>query len=84
MRVKPRICGAATAITLPKNSRHGRFQVRKFLNIFTGETAFCYAPFEADKAELMRIEKRLNDALMPPYSRRDFSAEVKAAKGAWQ
>lgn len=67
-----------------KNSPTGRFHVRKFLNIFSGETTFCFAPFEAQKADLRRIEKRLNDALMPPYSRRDFGAEVKAAKGAWQ
>lgn len=67
-----------------KNSAAGRFQVRKFLTVFSGETQFCFAPYQAEKAELTRIEKKLNDALMPPYSRRDFSADIKAAKGAWQ
>lgn len=67
-----------------KNSKRGRFTIRKFLNAFSGETVFTFAPFDAEKDELMRIEKKLNDALMPPYSRRDHSAEVKAAKAAWQ
>jgi hypothetical protein len=67
-----------------KNSPTGRFHVRKFLNVFAGEAVFTFAPYPADKADLRRIEKKLNDALMPPYSRKDFSADVKAAKGAWQ
>lgn len=67
-----------------KNSATGRFHIRKFLNVFSGETVFSFAPYEAEKADLMRIEKKLNDALMPPYSRRDYSADVKAARGAWQ
>jgi hypothetical protein len=62
----------------------GRFHVRKFLLVFAGETKFCFAPFDADKDGLRTIEKKLNDALMPPYSHRDFSAEVKAPRGAWQ
>jgi hypothetical protein len=67
-----------------KDSRHGRFTIRKFLTAFSGETTFTFAPLDAEKDELMRVEKRLNDALMPPYSRRDHSAEVKEAKAAWQ
>lgn len=63
---------------------NGRFHVRKFLLVFAGEINFCFAPFDTDKDGLRTIEKKLNDALMPPYSRRDFSAEVKAAIGAWQ
>lgn len=67
-----------------KSSKSGRFTIRKFLTVFAGETSFTFAPFDAEKAELMRIEKKLNDALMPPYSRRDHSAEVKEPKAAWQ
>lgn len=67
-----------------KNSRNGRFHVKKFLKVFSGETQFCFAPYNADKDELRQIEKKLNDALMPPYSRRDFTAEVRAGKEAWQ
>lgn len=67
-----------------KNSPNGRYHVRKFLHVFAGETVFTFAQYDADKADLRRIEKKLNDALMPPYSHRDYSAEVKAAKGAWQ
>ena len=67
-----------------KNSAKGRLHVRKFLKVFEGEAAFAYAPYVADKDDRMTIEKKLNDALMPPYSRRDFSADVKAGRGAWQ
>ena len=67
-----------------KNSPTGRFHVRKFLKVFSGEAVFTFAPYATDKAGLRRIEKKLNDALMPPYSKKDYSAEVKAPKEAWQ
>lgn len=66
-----------------KNAANGRVHVRKFLKVFSGETVFSFAPYDADKVALQRLEKKLNDALMPPYSRRDFSADVKAERGAW-
>jgi hypothetical protein len=46
--------------------------------------AFAYAPMDIDQPARREIERRLNDALMPPYSQKDFSAAVKAKKGAWQ
>lgn len=66
-----------------KNER-GRKQIRKFLNVFWGEAEFCFAQYDADKARLREIERALNDSLMPPYSVRDFSAEVRASRNAWQ
>ena len=66
-----------------RNARDGRMHVRKFLKVFWGEVEFAFAELAADKAELQKVEKRLNDALMPTYSRRDFSAAVRAARAAW-
>lgn len=67
-----------------KESDAGRWHVRKFLKAFWGEVEFLYALMDTDLAERRRIELDLNDALMPPYSKRDFSAGVKKKKGAWQ
>jgi hypothetical protein len=39
---------------------------------------------DLDQAARRRVERKLNDALMPTYSQKDFSADVKAKKGAWQ
>jgi hypothetical protein len=69
---------------IERNSDRGRKQVRKFLNVFWGEAEFCFAEHAADKQRLREIEKALNDSLLPPYSLRDFSAEVKASRNAWQ
>jgi hypothetical protein len=62
----------------------GRAGVRIFLNVFADEVVFRWAEVDATKVELRAIERDLNDALMPPYSHRDFTAEVKAGKDAWQ
>jgi hypothetical protein len=67
-----------------KDAAAGRWHVRKFLKVFWGEVAFAFAPLDVDLAERRRIELELNDALLPPYSKRDFSAKVKKKKGAWQ
>ena len=61
----------------------GRIHVRKFLKVFEGEVDFAYAELQADKDGLRAVERRLNDALMPHYSLRDFSAEVRRARAAW-
>lgn len=67
-----------------KSSSRGRIHVRKFLNVFAGEVAFAFAPYVSEKSARLSVEKELNDALMPPYSKKDFSAEVKGPMGAWQ
>nr|NUR36588.1 hypothetical protein [Sphingomonas sp.] len=67
-----------------RNSARARRHVRKFLNVFWGEIAFAYATMDIAPPARLVIEKELNDALMPPYSLKDFSAEVKAKRGAWQ
>lgn len=67
-----------------RNSARGRRHVRKFLKVFWGEAEFCFAEHVADKPRLREIERALNDSLSPPYSVRDFSAEIKASRNAWQ
>ena len=67
-----------------RSNKRGRFTVRKFLNVFWDEAAFCYAEFDADKQKLRAIERDLNDSLAPPYSVRDFSAGMRARRSAWQ
>ena len=73
---------------IEKNSKTGREHVRKFLKVFEGEVRFAYAVWPTTsppptKTGLRAIEKELNDALMPFYSRKDFTANVKAKIGAW-
>lgn len=67
-----------------KTKPDGRVGVKKFLNVFEGELVFRWAVVDEPKATLRVLERALNDALMPAYSIRDFSAEVKAGKDAWQ
>jgi hypothetical protein len=67
-----------------KDSKFGRAHVRKFLNVFWGEVLFAFAVFSGDRDQVITLERRLNDALMPAYSRNDFSADTKAKRSAWQ
>lgn len=67
-----------------RNSHRGRDHVRKFLNVFWGEVSFAFAPLDSDAAVRRLVERDLNDALMPSFSIKDFSARVKARRGAWQ
>jgi hypothetical protein len=71
-----------------KNSKTGRDHVKKFLKVFEDEVRFAFAEWPSSsppvtKPGLRAVEKELNDALMPQYSRKDFSAAVKAKIGAW-
>ncbi|MDE0472206.1 MAG: hypothetical protein OXH57_09720 [Ekhidna sp.] len=66
-----------------KNSPNGRINVRKFLNVFEGELFFGWV-ISKDTSTLAELEKAFNDAMMPPYSIRDFSAEVRKGRNAWQ
>ena len=41
---------------------------------------FCFATVDPDAVDLLDVERQLNDAMMPPFSQEDFSAEIRAAK----
>lgn len=66
-----------------RDSRYGRPAVRKFLNVFAGELTFAWAPVDTSSVNLKRLEEEMNDAMMPPYSKRDFSVNVRSERGAW-
>jgi hypothetical protein len=61
-----------------------RRHVWEFLNKWSKHLSFHFAPVDPEIYDLEDIEKRLNDALLPPYSVNDFSAEIKVQKKAWQ
>ena len=67
-----------------KNSRSGRISVKTFLNVFEGDLTLVWSEIDTTALDIGQLEKDFNDAMMPPYSRRDFSAEVRASRSAWQ
>jgi hypothetical protein len=67
-----------------KDDPNGRGTVKKFLTVFEGEVSFYFAPWHVKPKKLLDTEKLLNDALMPPYSSRDFTATTGAQRRAWQ
>lgn len=66
-----------------KNNPDGRIPVREMLHVFSGEVGFAYALFAGERPERLAIEKQLNDALMPWYGTKDFSADVKRGRRPW-
>lgn len=69
---------------LERDAENGRFWVRKFLNVFDGELTFAWSEVDLELVNIDQLERDFNDAMMPPYSRRDFSADVRAGRNAWQ
>ena len=67
-----------------KDSPSGRISVRKFLHVFEGELTLFWSEIDITSFDIDQLERDFNDAMMPPYSRRDFSAEVRSARSAWQ
>lgn len=66
-----------------KDAAQGRFWVRKFLQVFEGELTLGWSEVDSSAVNLDILEKDFNDAMMPHYSVRDFSAEVRAGRNAW-
>lgn len=67
-----------------KDENGGRVHVRTFLKVFEGELYFACTPFQGTSDEVRAIETQLLDALRPSYSDLGFSADVRAARQAWQ
>lgn len=57
-----------------------RVHVHYFLNAWDGCLSFYFAPVDPKVAKLLQIESILNDAMMPPFSVYDFTAEVRKMK----
>ncbi|MCY4309191.1 MAG: hypothetical protein OXC57_13105 [Rhodobacteraceae bacterium] len=66
-----------------KDNDKGRITVKKFLNVFDGELSFGWVVVE-NTSILSQLEKDFNDAMMPPYSIKDYSAIVRSERNAWQ
>jgi len=67
-----------------EKSRPKRMAVFEFLNKWQRCLFFHFAPVDPALADLLTIESTLNDSLMPPYSERDFSPEVRTRKKIWE
>jgi len=67
-----------------KDNDEGRIYVRKFLKVFEGELDFAWAIVDPKVYDLRQLEKDMNGAMMPPYSRKDFDAKVRGERAAWQ
>ena len=67
-----------------KNAKDGRPGVRKFLHVFEHELTLIWSEIDLTTVDIKQLERDFNDAMMPPYSRRDFSADVRDARSAWQ
>jgi len=57
-----------------------REQVAFFLNKWARCLYFYYAQLNPATVDLLQIESKLNDALLPPYSVADFSPKVRKLK----
>lgn len=54
-----------------------RPKIRNLLDLWGNNLDFVFWVIERKLATLKKIEKRLNDAVMPPFNINDFSGEVK-------
>jgi hypothetical protein len=50
------------------------------LNKWKGLLFFYFAPVDPAIASLLDVEAKLNDAMIPPYSQQDFSADIRKKK----
>lgn len=57
-----------------------RPHISEFLNKWKRCLIFHFAPLDPTTIDLLKVEKKLNDALMPPYSVQDFSPEIRRRK----
>jgi hypothetical protein len=62
--------------------RNKRPAVHMMLNAYKDDLLFFFVPLADEDLNLEEIEKALNDALVPPVSKMDFSAEMRAVIGA--
>ncbi|MGE0702453.1 MAG: hypothetical protein AB7P22_00810 [Vicinamibacterales bacterium] len=65
---------------LREKTRAKRPQVAYFLNTWETCLVFHFATLDPESVDLFDVERRLNDAMIPPYSRGDFSPEIRQMK----
>jgi len=62
---------------LREQKERDRYHIFFMLNKWKNNIFFCYATVRDKRYSLGKLETALNDALLPPFSRKDFSAEVR-------
>ncbi len=67
-----------------EKKRPKRPRIHQLLNKWETCLFFQFATLDPTAVDLLEIEAKLNDAMMPPYSHQDFTAEVRAKKQIWE
>ena len=67
-----------------RDSEEGREHIRLFLKAFKGELSLGWSEVDPTVVDLKALEREFNDAMMPPYSHKDFTADVGTKKRPWQ
>jgi hypothetical protein len=68
---------------LTEKARVKRPRIHYLLNHWSECLYFHYAEIPDKRIRLNKLEKALNDVLIPPFNTNDFSAEIKDAKRAF-
>ena len=63
-----------------RSGKTKRHHVSFFLNNWKSCLVFHFAPLDPNVVDLLDVERRLTDAMVPPYNRRDFSPEIRQMK----
>ncbi len=68
---------------LREQKQNKRPSVHYMLNNWETCLDFCYAEVRDKRINLKKLERALNDSLIPPFSTNDFSADIRQAKKAF-
>ena len=77
---KPRTLRIRMKEYFKEEERPKRPRVYEMLNKWKGFLFFYFAPVDPAAASLLDVEAKLNDAMIPPYSQQDFSADIRKKK----
>lgn len=67
-----------------EKKRNKRSHIHFMLNAYEDDIFFFYAPVTDTAVKLDELEKALNDAIVPPMNKKDFSAEMRSVIGAFR
>ena len=61
-----------------KKKRLGQVLIKRLLKHWGDDLSFMYWSISDNKCDLYRIETKLNDTIVPPFVKKDFSASVRS------
>jgi hypothetical protein len=61
-----------------------RDNIYELLNKWSTCLFFHFAPVDVTATDLLKVEQLLNDAIIPPYNKRDFSPAIKKLKRIYE